>query len=674
MEAALERRDEGTPRVPLQVLVELTHEDFDEPFEADGVNVGLGGLSMRTPYLPEVGAFLRCRFESPSDGRSVTAQGEVVWAQDSGPHIGEFGLRFSHVDGGSRDAIEELVFASVESTASDPGARPQTVNLYLEGVATPVMARSIHRVDDCMVLEQELPFLTLGKRVSEDGREGQLESVELRMVDGVPRLVLGVIFDDPTEEPAATAAPAAALDLDSDTLHDFVPPSMVVRETTDHEIDDLVGVAEHGAAAMEEYGDDDGYELEDDPEAFVDAAMPLDHGPAGDDELADRLAGLEEEGDEPVRDAPLAKVTRSVKAVGARLLPMWLAIVAFVRKATPMVKRRIGPALRACGRFCVTVGVKLAQLLRLRVGSRVAKMAKRQTRRRTTSPRRGTSNVSPRAAQRPTRTPAGRNRKRTIAISIAAFAGVGAAVWALTPSDGTAEPQLEELAAPPAEEAAPAPGPAQLTPEQVQQMQQLLAQQQMLAQQQLLVQQQQAAAAAQATGGVVVAPVAPVGPVTPQMPTALGQPDREAGQIARPTFPQVGGVPAPGSLPGGSPYAIDVRQPAAAPAAPQAQPQLTRTFGAERVTDGRSYTLRMSRRVQGIRGVASPNGFTVQIPGSLSLDRAGPIASSHPLIERAMVLNQGDHSELTIQFVDGQSPAYRVEARGSAVDITVARQ
>ena len=69
---AVERRTTGASRIPLESLVQLSHEDFDEPFEAEGVDLGLGGLAMRAPYLPDVGDRLRCRFDG------VAAEAEVV--------------------------------------------------------------------------------------------------------------------------------------------------------------------------------------------------------------------------------------------------------------------------------------------------------------------------------------------------------------------------------------------------------------------------------------------------------------------------------------------------------------------------------------------------------------------------------------------------------------------
>ena len=57
----------------------------------------------------------------------------------------------------------------------------------------------------------------------------------------------------------------------------------------------------------------------------------------------------------------------------------------------------------------------------------------------------------------------------------------------------------------------------------------------------------------------------------------------------------------------------------------------------------------------------------------LSLSRAGPIAAAHPDVEHASILNRGEFSELTVRFVAGRKPAYRVEARGPAIEITIAR-
>ena len=96
-------------------------------------------------------------------------------------------------------------------------------------------------------------------------------------------------------------------------------------------------------------------------------------------------------------------------------------------------------------------------------------------------------------------------------------------------------------------------------------------------------------------------------------------------------------------------------------------------FGADVVPRGEKYVLRMSNPVVEMDGIVEDDGFSVTIPGSLSLSRAGPIAAAHPDVEHASILNRGDFSELTIRFVAGRQPTYRVEARGPAVEITISK-
>ncbi|NOY91838.1 MAG: hypothetical protein GXP55_11630, partial [Deltaproteobacteria bacterium] len=129
----------------------------------------------------------------------------------------------------------------------------------------------------------------------------------------------------------------------------------------------------------------------------------------------------------------------------------------------------------------------------------------------------------------------------------------------------------------------------------------------------------------------------------------VAEPAPEAGRMRSPTFPSIGGAPDPA-----------------------VSDDPTR-FGAEDVPRARDFTLRMSRPVEGLRGEALPDGFRVDVDGSLSLDRAGPIAAAHPLVERATVLNRGDHAELRIRFVSGRHPAYRVRARGASIVISIGR-
>ena len=94
-------------------------------------------------------------------------------------------------------------------------------------------------------------------------------------------------------------------------------------------------------------------------------------------------------------------------------------------------------------------------------------------------------------------------------------------------------------------------------------------------------------------------------------------------------------------------------------------------FGAASVPDAKRFTLRMSAPVKKLTGIADEGGFTVLIPGSLSLDRAGPISASHRRVRRSMILNKGDHSELTIRFAKGDPPPYQVKAKGAKLIISI---
>ena len=143
MDAVNERRTLEAPRIPLDVLVRLTHEDYEEPFDADGVDVSAGGLALRADYLPEVGDRLRCRFDCPPEGDEIEVEGEVVWAHDAGERSGEFGLRFTELDVEAEGALAQLVEHLGIERAGGPWAdagRPRA-RLHLEAVATPIRRR-----------------------------------------------------------------------------------------------------------------------------------------------------------------------------------------------------------------------------------------------------------------------------------------------------------------------------------------------------------------------------------------------------------------------------------------------------------------------------------------------------------------------------------------------------
>ncbi|MFW6052170.1 MAG: PilZ domain-containing protein, partial [Myxococcota bacterium] len=250
MRADTQRRD---PRAPLGVLVELTHEDFDEPFEADGVDVGLGGLGMRAAFLPDVGSRLTCRFDAPDGTGRVEAPCEVVWARDSGPHVGQVGLRFTHLEGAARQLIRHMVKGAETGGADDapePAAprrhvvepcleEPETpadphaqVQLYLDGVEAAIPARVVARHDEGLRVVQKLGLFRLGTGVevqNGERRRGRIEAVSIRAGEPVPELVLDVAYEAAPaasapgpEESEASAGEGA--ELGPDTLPDWPAP------------------------------------------------------------------------------------------------------------------------------------------------------------------------------------------------------------------------------------------------------------------------------------------------------------------------------------------------------------------------------------------------------------------------------------------------------------------
>jgi hypothetical protein len=158
---------------------------------------------------------------------------------------------------------------------------------------------------------------------------------------------------------------------------------------------------------------------------------------------------------------------------------------------------------------------------------------------------------------------------------------------------------------------------------------------------------------------------APTGATTetraPVLPGTLGASPTEAGRLDRPTFPRVGE---------GATADTASTEPEAE-ALPRPTGRLS--FGAADVPHGRSTTLTMTLPIASIEGEANDSGFTVNLPGVNSLSRAAPIAAANPSVERAAILNSGDHAVLTVRFVAGRTPAYRVEARGAELVVTIGR-
>ena len=134
------------PRVPLdEVLIKLHPEGFHQEFEADAINVGEGGISMR------------CQLDNPVGGEAIQMIGRVVWAHERGEHAGEFGIRFTHLSNEDQTRIEALIQRWGRSSAKAP-----TVTLQLDGVDSTIVAELQSETDTTLTVEQPLPFLAIG--------------------------------------------------------------------------------------------------------------------------------------------------------------------------------------------------------------------------------------------------------------------------------------------------------------------------------------------------------------------------------------------------------------------------------------------------------------------------------------------------------------------------------
>jgi hypothetical protein len=502
--------------VPLdEVLIKLHPEGFHQQFEADGINVGAGGLSMRASVLPEVGATLRCQLDNPNGGEAIEMIGRVVWAHQSGPHVGEFGIRFTHLSEGDQTRIEALIQCWGRTTAKAP-----TVRLLLDGVGASIVAEVQSESDTALSVEQPLPFLAIGSTVINEStsRRGHLEAVELKMDEAIPKLVLSIGYEI-EGAPEAVAGETA----DRDTLPEQTPSAVQAsRRSTEDRMQDTPRIVRY------------------DPEAETSASETASerlraYAKLASDQLASTVGGARA----AVTDGLLPRITANVRE--------FIALIA---------------------RFISALRSQLDE-----------KPRRKQV------PR----SEAARAHLKNTR----RDSRRYLLVAAMACGivatGWGIYLWAAAGA-GT---ETEAGTGTETETAAETEAGTETAAETVAEAGQ---------------------GSAAAVGGY-----------------------------------EVQGAPLPPEMIHGT------------------------VFGADSVAGGEKYVLRMSNPVAEMDGIIEADGFSVTIPGSLSLSQAGPIATAHPDVEHASILNRGDFSELTLRFVAGRQPAYRVEARGPSIEITIAR-
>jgi hypothetical protein len=514
------------PRVPLdEVLIKLHPEGFHQQFEADGINVGSGGLSMRASVLPQVGSTLRCQLDNPRGGEAIEMIGRVVWAHESGPHAGEFGIRFTHLSDRDQAHIEALIQSWGRTSAKAP-----TVRLRLDGVGSHLVAEVRSQQATGLSVEQPLPFLAIGNAVLDEtaGRRGHLEAVELKMDDKTPKLVLSIGYQVPDAQDAAADDDD---DAERDTLPDeALPLNRIERPGAEARTEDRPRIVRYDRANEAE-----------DVVSMADRLRTHAHSAGG-------------------------QVAAGLKRVHSTVAD----------ELVPRARRQIREFYGLIRRF--------VDALRTRLDDKP---------RRKQVPR----SQAARAHLKNTR----RNRRRYVLVGAMAC-GIVAAGW------------LTYLWAASAAETESGSG---------------------------------------STASADSTPKADSAPAT-----------ESASATVKKTAPAKPTTEAPASKADG--YAIQ-----GAPLPPK--PVRGTSFGADSVPGGEKHVLRMSNDVTEMEGLIEDDGFSVTIPGSLSLSRAGPIAAAHPDVEHASILNRGDFSELTVRFVAGRRPLYRVEAHGPTIEITLQR-
>jgi len=208
-----DRRDTKSQRIPFEAIVEVGDVDPGAAFEAQGVNLSASGMQLRTAYLPEVGQPLLCRFGSGA--QEIQAEANVVWTKH-GARGGEFGIRFTNVDGASAAALWDLCGVAPDEPTGEGGAETRTeadegtrVRLHIDGLTSPMKARVRGAIGKELLVGSNLEFLKVGRaleleNVDQGGkRPAHIDrvDVELDRESRVPQLVVTLRYDDMSADP-----------------------------------------------------------------------------------------------------------------------------------------------------------------------------------------------------------------------------------------------------------------------------------------------------------------------------------------------------------------------------------------------------------------------------------------------------------------------------------------
>ncbi|AKU96747.1 hypothetical protein AKJ09_03411 [Labilithrix luteola] len=569
MNTASDRRAPGAMRIPFDAMVEVGGS-LGPSFEAQAVNLSEEGMQLRTAYLPEVGQPIRCRFDA-GQGVSVLAAGEVLWNEDHGEG-GEFGVRFTNLDGQSTVALHRIL-GMAEEGVLPKAPQGRKIRLHIDGLASPMRARVRASQGTSVTAFSELGFLQVGKGLDiEDAGSGARRpamidgvSVEVPNESRVPQLVVTLRYDDEAAEAEARSIGEA--------------PTMVARHEAEEAHDDEMSASEHDDAQAE------GDEEESEEVAMADAGH-AEQSAHSTSEAVDAAGEHDVEVEESnklkgtlVRTA--SKITPAVEMWAKRAKTTFALLAARAAKksggkgddvAIPMRRMTAPPP----GGGLHTAGRKV-----VRYESEEKKMEE------------PTKAESPLKITKKKAAVAGAG---IVAIALAAFALHKPAPAAVATAPVESAAPVAELPAAPASASAPAPAPAPMP--------------------------------VQAAND----------PLMQASAAAFGQRVND-----EPSFD-----------------------------APKKKPGKVTPFGNGPVGSGNVMRIKMDGAIEKIHGASQPSGFTVVIPGRLSLEAAAPLAAKDSRIAAIRMSNEPSGAELSVTFKDGV-PNYQVRAKGDSLELVLAK-
>ncbi len=645
MEQRLTRHARGQSRVPVELMVELAHDGWSEVYEADATNVSRGGLGLRGTVLPEVGQKLQCRFAVPESGEFCTAEGEVVWANDT-PRTqlkssskgndaarGEFGVRFAKLDAGAEVLLHRFV-----GEGKKLEHRPaEKVLILLEKQRIPLEGEVLTRAGNRVRVEQPLPMLQCGElarlRIGTSEESAVLEHVTLRTLDGTPKMVMEFVItaaaplprppmDEPNEFPTGNREVGSHTEEFADepsqvraiSSAGMLPSPTLAREAvaTTHKLDDNhPEVSWHDPAELLPAATDEAT-LEDSQDASESAALA-----ANDPWITDSEASLNEsrsaeaslerlslhDSNESVNVWSLAEPNAEISNTSKRA-SLWVRAASWLgRSAGALDRWKTARAETAAARSVDEASVGEDQPI-------VAELA-----------------VASAAVEREESLPR---------VDVQVDVQVDAQEEALAQDTG-------DFAGDPTGEA------QQETPFYKTAAKQLVG---------------FAALMAIGYGGaLMVERYTTQETVSATTPAATEEVVANAPESDEAAREQLERVPSATPIVATSVSASDSIATSASPGG--------LTFGDDAPTNARTTVLNFAGPIARIEGERLEDGFNVTVFGAVCLDRAFPIAEANAQVDRATVLNGNQEAELFVRFVPGRESAYRVVASGNQLEVSI---